>query len=86
MKKDSTCLVCHLIQAFVLIGAFNWGLIGLGYFSGQPINIVHFILGAWPAVENVVYILVGLAAIASAINPCSCKSCDAPAKGGKKKK
>ena len=47
--------------ALVIIGALNWGLIGLG---GSSWNLVNLILGQWPMVENLVYILVGLSAIA----------------------
>lgn len=87
MKNCKCCLVCHLTQALVLIGAFNWGLIGLGHFSGNPINIVHFILGFSPLVENVVYVLVGVAAVATAINMCPCqKNCGGDCKIETKKK
>jgi len=48
----------------VLIGAINWGLVGLGYWlGGANWNIVHMILGTWPVVENVVYLLVGLSGL-----------------------
>lgn len=40
----------------VVIGAANWGLIGLFNF-----NLVSFLFGSWPVVVRVVYILVGLA-------------------------
>jgi uncharacterized protein len=43
----------------VIIGGINWGLIGLFSF-----NLVAKLVGAWPIVERIVYILVGLAAIA----------------------
>jgi uncharacterized membrane protein YuzA (DUF378 family) len=54
----------HVI-AFLLtvIGALNWGLVGLGGFAGSDWNVVHMILGAWPAVEWVVYVLVGLSGL-----------------------
>jgi uncharacterized protein len=47
----------------VIVGALNWGLVGLGGFMGGDWNVVHMILGAWPQVEWVVYVLVGLGAI-----------------------
>lgn len=47
----------------VSIGALNWGLIGLGYFFGGDWNVVGLLLGSWPAVLNIVYILVGVSAI-----------------------
>ncbi len=54
----------HVI-AFILvvIGGLNWGLVGLGGFAGGDWNVVHMILGAWPAVEWIVYVLVGLSAL-----------------------
>ena len=48
----------------VLIGAINWGLVGLGYWlGGANWNIVSMILGTWPVVENLVYVLVGLSGV-----------------------
>ena len=54
----------HMI-AFVLamVGALNWGLVGLGMLMGSSWNLVHMLLGAWPMVENLVYVLVGLSAV-----------------------
>ena len=54
----------HII-AFILvvIGGLNWGLIGLGAFAGSDWNVVHMILGSWPTIEWIVYILVGLSAL-----------------------
>ncbi len=62
----------------VIIGALNWGLVGLGSFFGGNWNIVEWIIGSWPTVENVVYVLVGLAG-AYAILGCRCKNCKAHA-------
>ena len=49
----------HMV-AFVLliVGGLNWGLSAA--FSW---NVVNMLLGSWPMVERVVYILVGLAAL-----------------------
>jgi uncharacterized membrane protein YuzA (DUF378 family) len=54
----------HMI-AFVLlaIGGLNWGLVGIGGFAGANWNVIDLILGSWPAVEWIVYILVGLSAL-----------------------
>lgn len=42
----------------VIIGALNWGLVGLfGW------NLVTTLLGGWPIVVTVVYVLVGLSAV-----------------------
>ena len=43
----------------VIVGALNWGLVGLGDFAGADWNIVNMLLGTWPQVESLVYVLVG---------------------------
>ncbi len=43
----------------VIVGALNWGLVGLGDFAGSDWNVVNMLLGAWPQVESLVYVLVG---------------------------
>lgn len=50
-------------QWLVLIGAVNWGLVGLGGLLGSNLNVVSMLLGSWPMVENVVYLLVGLSGL-----------------------
>ncbi len=76
--------------ALVLVGALNWGLVGLFGF-----NLVSLIFGAWPMVEKLIYILVGLSALYEATIHmgycCECSGeCDAPTqtamKTGKKKR
>lgn len=42
----------------VVVGALNWGLVGLFEF-----NLVSMLLGSWPMLERVVYILVGLSGV-----------------------
>lgn len=45
--------------ALVLVGAINWGLVGMGnlFLSGTSLNIVNILL---PAIfENIVYLVVG---------------------------
>ncbi|MCY6372535.1 DUF378 domain-containing protein [Clostridium ganghwense] len=42
----------------IIVGAINWGLIGL-----FNLNLVNLLLGFIPLVERIVYILVGLAGI-----------------------
>ena len=44
----------------VVVGAVNWGLYGLGMLlGGTGWNVVNMLLGSWPLVENIVYVLVG---------------------------
>jgi uncharacterized membrane protein YuzA (DUF378 family) len=76
--------VLHII-AFILllVGGLNWGLVGLGGFVGGDWNVVHMILGSWPAVEWIVYILVGLSAIYEAVtHKNTCKMCGGMGMGG----
>jgi hypothetical protein len=67
----------HII-AFILlvIGGLNWGLIGLGGFANADWNVVGMLLGSWPTVEWIVYILVGLSALWLAItHRGDCRTC-----------
>lgn len=56
MNKSS--IIYKLCWLLVIIGALNWGLLGAFGF-----NLVHAIVQAWPAVERIVYVLVGLSAL-----------------------
>lgn len=48
----------------VVVGALNWGLVGLGMLmGGAGWNLVAMLFGAWPTVEAVVYVLVGAAGL-----------------------
>lgn len=49
----------HIVSfILVIVGGLNWGLIGLFGF-----DLVNLILGSVPAIERIVYVLVGLAAV-----------------------
>ncbi len=56
-------LIQMLGYILVIVGGLNWGLIGLGGFTGNSWNVVNMILGDWPQVEWSVYVLVGLATV-----------------------
>ena len=47
----------------LIIGGLNWGLVGIGGFLGSDWNVVKMILGSWPTVESMIYLLVGLSAL-----------------------
>jgi uncharacterized membrane protein YuzA (DUF378 family) len=49
----------HMV-AFVLtvVGALNWGLMAL-----LNLNLVSMLVGTWPMVEKVAYILVGVSGL-----------------------
>ena len=55
--------------AFILlvIGGLNWGLIGVGNLLGSNWNVIGLILGGIPVLRDIIYILVGLAAIKAII-------------------
>lgn len=48
----------------VVVGAVNWGLVGLGaLLGGGNWNVVEMLLGSMPALVNLVYVLVGLSGV-----------------------
>ncbi len=72
-KHKPMCLVLMLL---VIVGAINWGLVGLGGLIGNPnLNLVHLLLGNWPMVENIVYLLVGVAGVGLGVVTCTMKDC-----------
>ena len=79
------CPVHMAAWVLVLVGALNWGLVGLFEF-----NLVSYLLGSWIMVERAVYVLVGLSAVLM-LFACKCKKCmeacskDGNCCGGEKK-
>lgn len=69
MSGHSMCGVHKAAAALVWVGALNWGLWGAFQF-----NLVEAILGGWPSVVRVVYVLVGLSALGM-LACCKCKAC-----------
>ncbi len=54
----------------LVVGGLNWGLTAFDY------NVVNMLLGNWPTVEMIVYVLVGVAAIVEvATHKSTCKEC-----------
>lgn len=64
----------YLAFILVIVGALNWGLVGIGGFMETNLNLVNMLLGAWPAVEWAVYILVGLSGVYLLIHKLSRKA------------
>lgn len=64
----------HMVTfLLVIIGGVNWGLVGL-----FNLNLVTVILGGFPGLEQLVYVLVGVSAVylvATHMN--DCKVCSA---------
>ncbi|MFU0823861.1 DUF378 domain-containing protein [Clostridium sp.] len=51
-------LIDKISLLVIIIGAINWGLIGLFNF-----NLVKFIFGAIPLLQRIIYIVIGLSGI-----------------------
>lgn len=47
----------------VIVGALNWGLVGIGMYLDANWNLVTLLLGSIPTLEALVYVVVGLAGI-----------------------
>jgi uncharacterized protein len=62
-RSGRYCVPHAIAYILVLVGALNWGLVGLGGYMGVDLNLVHLLLGSWPMIEWLVYILVGLSAV-----------------------
>ena len=53
------CMLCKIIGAVAIIGALNWGLVGVA-----NVNLVEYIFGAGSMGARVVYTVIGLSGIA----------------------
>jgi len=54
----------------LIVGGLNWGLTALGW------NVVDMLLGSWPVVVQIVYLLVGASAIYELVtHRKNCKEC-----------
>jgi len=67
MKKPN--VVDWIALILVIIGAINWGLIGIANF-----NLVEFIFGGLTIVTKIVYILVGVSGIVLIYSAAKCHS------------
>lgn len=55
----------------VIVGALNWGLVGLFDY-----NLVESLIGSWPGLMKIVYVLVGVSAVyLVATHKADCKMC-----------
>lgn len=72
--------VLHMIAYILLfIGGLNWGLIGLFHW-----NLVMMLFGAWPMLESLIYILVGVSTVYLIFtHKADCKVCGMKMKGKK---
>ena len=62
----------HMVSfTLLIVGGLNWGLWAL-----FNLNLVNAVLGSWPMVEKIVYILVGVSAVyIAATHMNDCKIC-----------
>lgn len=75
----SGCWMGKLACLLLIIGSLNWGILGIGMWSGNAdLNVLHMILGSWGWLEALVYVLVGLSALMKLFGGCRCGLC----KGG----
>ena len=70
MCNCKMCMIHKVAGLLVIIGALNWGLIGIS----PEWNLVHMILGSVEWLERLVYILVGVSALALLMKG-KCKAC-----------
>jgi uncharacterized membrane protein YuzA (DUF378 family) len=69
------CFFSKAAKVLLIVGGINWGLIGAGMLSGgETLNLVNMLVGSTPELEAVVYVLVGIAGVASLLG-CKCKKC-----------
>ncbi len=68
----------HMVAfVLVIVGALNWGLVAFDY------NLVSTLLGSWPTVEMIVYLLVGASGVYLLIgHKKSCSHCTVAKTGG----
>ncbi len=52
------CLLCKVVGALAIIGALNWGAIGI-----RHVNLVERIFGQGSTITRILYVLVGLSGV-----------------------
>lgn len=79
--RDKGCKASTVGYYLVIVGAVNWGLVGIGHFFEMNFNVVNLLLGTMPAVEALAYIIVGLSGVITFVGCCcaTCKTCRADA-------
>jgi len=68
------CAPAKIAWILIIVGALNWGLVGLGGFFGGNWNVVNLIFGSWDWLEWLIYILVGASGVVALVG-CKCKVC-----------
>lgn len=57
MRMNKLNALDWIALILIVVGGLNWGLVGIGW------NLVEAIFGGVPAIERIIYILVGLSAL-----------------------
>lgn len=68
--KSCGCMGAKVLWALVIVGAVNWGLVG-----AFDLDLVALVFGSIAWLQDLVYILVGVAGLALLFGGCRCKSC-----------
>jgi uncharacterized membrane protein YuzA (DUF378 family) len=53
------CMLCKIVGIIVIIGALNWGLVGVANF-----NLVDYLFGVGSVLSHIIYTVVGLSGLA----------------------
>lgn len=53
------CMCCKIVGAVAIVGALNWGLVGVANF-----NLVEHLFGVGSVATHIVYTVIGLSGIA----------------------
>jgi uncharacterized membrane protein YuzA (DUF378 family) len=67
MAKQEMSTLCKVAFGLLVVGGLNWLLVGLGNFFGGSWDLVQLLLGGVPVLRDIVYVLVGLAAVYSLV-------------------
>jgi uncharacterized membrane protein YuzA (DUF378 family) len=71
MKMKGMCAIHKAAWVLVIVGALNWGLVGL-----LQLDLVMKLLGGIPLLMRAVYVLVGVSGLAMlGIGKCCMKDC-----------
>lgn len=62
-------MIAHIL---VIVGALNWGLVGMFGF-----DLVQAVFGDMSSLARLVYSLVGVSGILMIVAKCGCKTCNA---------
>lgn len=70
-----------IAYVLVLVGALNWGLVGLGLILNKNLDLVMLTAGRISYGAEVVYLLVGISAVVVLLGA-NCKKCKVEMGGG----